>query len=253
MDERQRIARADLRADRQQAGDADGMVDGVVRPRAAAAQRHHGKADVAGGDASDKAVARRPSPASSTGACGRYSSAVLDEIGRAAERRAPSGRNVSAAAPLSSASVARRSAFLVASRRCRPMTSISAASASVTSTSRRSRRRPVRKSTAFATSTALPAADASGSFMPVISAEVLRPAPLATSTRLVASSAASRLFAMKAPLPTLTSSTSDCRPGGELLRQDRGGDQRHRFDRRGDVADGVETLVGGRERRRSGR
>ena len=65
-----------------------------------------------------------------------------------------------------------RSAFLDWSRQCRPTTSISAASASVTSSSRGSRRRPVRKSTAFATSTALPAAEASGSFMSVISAEV---------------------------------------------------------------------------------
>ena len=125
--------------------------------------------------------------------------------------------------------------------------SISAASASVTSSSRLSRARPVRKSTALATSTALPAAEASGSFMPVTSAVVFRPAPLATSTRLVASSLASRDFAMKAPLPTLTSSTSELQAGGELLRQDRGGDQRHGFDRRGDVADRIEALVGRRQ------
>ena len=43
---------------------------------------------------------------------------------------------------------------------------------------------PVRKSTALRTSSALPAAVASGSFMSVISAAVLRPAPLATATRL---------------------------------------------------------------------
>ncbi len=36
-------------------------------------------------------------------------------------------------------------------------------------------------------------------------------------------------------------------PGGELLRQDRGGDQRDRLDRRRHVADGVEALVGRRE------
>jgi hypothetical protein len=63
----------------------------------------------------------------------------------------------------------------------------------------------------------LPAADASGSFMPVISAEVLSPAPLATSTRLAASSAASRLRAMNAPLPSFTSSTSDCRPAASFF------------------------------------
>ena len=103
------------------------------------------------------------------------------------------------------------------------------------------------------TSTALPAAEASGSFMPVISAEVVSPAPLATSTRLVASSVASRLLAMKAPLPTLTSSTSDCSPAASF------------FDRIEAVISGtdstvavtsriaVETLVGGRQMLRSGR
>ena len=52
---------------------------------------------------------------------------------------------------------------------------------------------------------------------------------------------------MKAPEPNFTSSTSALQPGGELLRQDRGGDQRHRFDRRRHVADGIEALVGRRE------
>ena len=36
-------------------------------------------------------------------------------------------------------------------------------------------------------------------------------------------------------------------PGGELLGQDRGGDQRDRFDGGGHVADRIEPLVGGRE------
>ena len=39
-------------------------------------------------------------------------------------------------------------------------------------------------------------------------------------------------------------------PGGELLGQDRGGNQRDRFDRRGHVADRVQALVGGRQIRR---
>ena len=41
--------------------------------------------------------------------------------------------------------------------------------------------------------------------------------------------------------------TRPSKPGGELLRQDRGGDQRDRLDRRRHVADGVEAPVGGRE------
>jgi hypothetical protein len=35
--------------------------------------------------------------------------------------------------------------------------------------------------------------------------------------------------------------------GGQLLGQDAGGDQRHDLDRGGDIADGVEALVGGRQ------
>ena len=40
---------------------------------------------------------------------------------------------------------------------------------------------------------------------------------------------------------------------GELLREDRGGDEIDRFDRRGDVANRIEALVGRRELARSGR
>ena len=121
-----------------------------------------------------------------------------------------------AARPVASASAARSSPSRLeaaSSADC----SISAASASVTSSSLLSRRLPVRKSTAFLTSSALPAADANGSFIPVTSAVVLRPAPVATSTRLDASAAASRGRSMKAPLPTLTSRTSEPRPAASFL------------------------------------
>ncbi len=50
MDDRQRLALDDLRADRQQPGEADRMIDHVIGPRAAAAESDHGKADVAGRD-----------------------------------------------------------------------------------------------------------------------------------------------------------------------------------------------------------
>ena len=52
---------------------------------------------------------------------------------------------------------------------------------------------------------------------------------------------------MNAPQPVFTSITRPSRPGGELLRQDRGGDQRDQLHRAGHVADGVEPAVGGRE------
>ena len=166
--------------------EADGVVDSVLGLRAAAAQRHDGKADVARRDRADIAGARRrhrharPAPSADRSALRSTKSAGPPS---AATMRP----KVSAAPPLSSASLARSSPSWLEPAMPADC-SISAASASVTSSSRGSRARPVRKSTALATSTALPAADASGSFMSVISAVVFRPAPLATSTRLVASS-----------------------------------------------------------------
>ena len=79
------------------------------------------------------------------------------------------------------------------------------------------------------------------------------PAPRATSTMLVASAWASSRPARKAPEPTFTSMTSACGPGGELLREDRGGDQRDALDRRRHVADGVEPAGRRGRGRRSGR
>jgi hypothetical protein len=75
----------------------------------------------------------------------------------------------------------------------------------------------VRNATALRISSALPAALASGSFMSVSSALVLRPAPFATDTRLSASSRAIAWVGMKAPDPVLTSSTSASSPSASFL------------------------------------
>ena len=114
---------------------------------------------------------------------------------------------------------------------------------------RASRCLPVRKSTAFWTSTALPAALASGSFMSVISETVGRPAPVATVAMLSASSRDPSSVGHERARAGLDVHDEPLEPGRELLRQDRGGDERDRFDRRGHVADRVEAPVGGRERR----
>ena len=55
--------------------------------------------------------------------------------------------------------------------------------------------------------------------MSVISAVVLTPAPLATSTSARASSSASSRRAMNAPEPVLTSSTSESRPSASFLER----------------------------------
>ena len=81
--------------------------------------------------------------------------------------------------------------------------------------------------------------------MSVRSATVLTPASVPRSTIVRASSVASSRVFMKAPLPTLTSSTSAPGALGDLLAHDRGGDERDRLDGAGDVAQRVELLVGG--------
>ena len=81
------------------------------------------------------------------------------------------------------------------------------------------------------TSTALPAAVASGSFMSVMSALVFMPAPLATATRLSASARDSSRFSMKAPVPVFTSRTRPARPAASF------------FDRIEAVISGIDSTV----------
>ena len=76
---------------------------------------------------------------------------------------------------------------------------------------------PRRKRAAFATSSPLPAAVASGSFMSVTSARVAHPAPVDTSTSACASARAASTSAMKAPFPALTSSTSPSSPAASFF------------------------------------
>jgi hypothetical protein len=65
-------------------------------------------------------------------------------------------------------------------------------------------------------------------------------------TRLRAS--AKRLVGRrKRAAPHLHVQHQPLQPGGELLGQDAGGDQRHRLDGGGDVADGVQPPVGRRQ------
>jgi hypothetical protein len=99
-----------------------------------------------------------------------------------------------------------------------PVSSSAAAlRARVTSISRASRCLPVRKSTALRISSALPAALASGSFMSVINAPVFVPAPLATATRLSASSRDLSSVGMNAPEPVFTSRISAWRPAASFF------------------------------------
>ena len=67
------------------------------------------------------------------------------------------------------------------------------------------------------TSSALPAAVASGWLMSVISAVVMQPAPCAVATRARARALASSIVFMKAPEPTFTSSTSPSSPAASFL------------------------------------
>ena len=80
--------------------------------------------------------------------------------------------------------------------------------------------------------------------MSVISAMVGRPAPLATSAMLDGQLARLGQGGHERAVARLHVHREALQSGGELLGQDRRGDQRHALDRGGDVADAVEPLVG---------
>ena len=83
--------------------------------------------------------------------------------------------------------------------------------------------------------------------MSVISACVFSPAPPAVSIRLRASARACSIGRHEGSRSDLDIHDQSVEPGCDLLRQDRGGDQWNRFHCAGDVADGVEAPIGGRE------
>ena len=85
--------------------------------------------------------------------------------------------------------------------------------------------------------------------MSVSTAEVGRPLPFATSTIARASSSACSRSGRKAP-SHLHVHHERVEPRGELLREDRGHDQRDRLDGAGGVADRVQPAVRGCEPRR---
>ena len=172
----ERRAGIDLGAEAEQPVEADGVIDPVGRHAAAAAQRHHGHADAARVDAADDALARREDVADDRRRR-QMLVHVLDEIGRAAEQRHHAARSARWRVPDRARP---RTACAGVAAQSRSARAPPAQSASVTSSRRGSRCAPVRKSTALRISSALPAALASGSFMSVISAAVLVPAPLAT-------------------------------------------------------------------------
>ena len=94
--------------------------------------------------------------------------------------------------------------------------SISRASASVSSTTS-SGPPPASTSSDSATSTALPTARPSGTFMSVSSARVATPCASPNSTMVRASSRDSASVLRNAPLPTLVSSTSASAPSASFL------------------------------------
>ena len=106
---------------------------------------------------------------------------------------------------------------------------------------------PVRWSIDSRTSTALPAVRPSTWSMSVSSATVGRPAPSATSTMRSRQLARPRALGHERARAELDVHHQRVEPGGELLGQDRGDDQRDRLDRAGGVADRVQAAVGGGE------
>ena len=150
----------------------------------------------------------------------------------------------SAAAPDSKA-MSMRSAPSAASVAMPAWTSSSAPSATVTSQRRLSIASPRRKRAAFAISSALPAAVASGSFMSVIERRGSRSRRRSPPRRGFGPARGRPRACHEGARAGLHVEHQRAEPGGELLRQDRGGDEVDRLHRRGDVADGVEAAVGG--------
>ena len=244
---------ADPLAGRRHLGQPDGVVD-----RVGLAQRGRRRARRPRG----RPRARRPratvpasggSAATVTGAAGRWRSGASSRsagppssatIAREALRRGAAVERALGRGPRGARRPARR-------RRAR---SSSALSASVTSRSRGSLAAPVRWSIDSRTSTRVAGGAAEH---PVHVGQQRRGRAgrcrCATSTIARASSSACSRVGHEGARADLHVHHQRVEPGGELLRQDRGDDQRHRLDRAGGVADRVQPAVGGRELARSGR
>ena len=201
------------------------MVDRIA-PRGGARRRGRGRS--ARGRAS-RATSRNP-PA-------RGSTACIDRR----EGRCASGRSSRSAGPPSATVISRRSA--PPRRRCaapppgrRPGRPSSSRTSHVARASPRRVARPVARRAgehvdALAHLQRVARRRAERASMSVSRATVGRPAATATSTSARASSRAASSSAMNAPEPCLTSSTSELEPGCELLREDRGDDERDRTPR----------------------
>ena len=83
--------------------------------------------------------------------------------------------------------------------------------------------------------------------MSVSNAEQRRPAPFGDLDQRAGELAGRLERRQERARPGLDVHDQGIEAGRQLLRQDRGDDQRNRFHRRGDVADGVEAAVGRRQ------
>ena len=176
------VCAGDPIADTGEPGQADARVDAVVRRGCGRRRAPRPRARARGSRCAAPSPPGRRLTSRVTGAAGRYASA-LDQRSAGPPSAATMRPNVSAAAPLASAA-SMRAAALRGSLARPPSTSISAPSAT------HDRHEPgvaaragQIRSSALRTSSALPAALASGSSMSVISATVGSPAPIATRAR----------------------------------------------------------------------
>ena len=125
-----------------------------------------------------------------------------------------------------------------------PSASASPHSSSTTSSSRGCAGSPLSMAMLSATSTALPAVWPRHWPISVSSARVGSPAPRATPTMLSRQRRRLLVRRHEGARAGLHVHHQRLQPAGQLLGEDRGGDQRDALDRRGDVADGVEPPVG---------
>ena len=207
----------------------DRRVDGVLGPAPPAAQRHHHESDHPRVHARDDpgAIGRDGQP---HGRLRQVPVGALDEVRRAAERRDHAretlGRGARGEGPLDRAGGRR-----VVPGQAAEDEQLAARARAVTAWSRASRRRPVRKSIASRTSSALPTSWPSTWFMSVSHATVRSPASAATVDQALGERLAASRDPAKAPEPTLTSMTRASSPAASF------------FERIEAVMSGIESTV----------
>lgn len=245
MDGAQEVAGAHRRADVDHVGKADRGIDGVVGMGAATAQRHHRHADVA-------CVHARHMPRAIGGAglddrgARQVARAVLQEVVRPAQRRHHAAEYLGGAAVVERR-LGARAAGGRAGRQAAQHDHLAG-----------QRHRHLVQAR-IARALALQISDGLGNLERIADGAAEHPVhvgdqrdrrqagPVGDRDQTLREVARHRFGVAERPRPALHVHRQPVEAGGDLLGQDRAHEQGNGLHRRGDVADGIEPAVGGRE------